>query len=191
MYTIILAITFAIDVLYFHKFYYFFKFLPLLIILLLYEYLLYCITTVAKTNLQLHANSFTISAPIDNTIKEITLAEYVILKWRESTSNPFEAHKYYTTEYLLNENLTKYHFNFSKDFIKDEIQIADLPLNEQNDILIHFYIQVHKVILYPEFFYQYLNIFKTNLHGPKVTCFTSILYLVSWSYIILYGIGYI
>ena len=70
---IILAITFAIDVLYFHKFYYFFKFLPLLIIVLLYEYLLYCITTVAKHNLNRYSNFFIITTNINDVPNEITL----------------------------------------------------------------------------------------------------------------------
>jgi hypothetical protein len=187
---IILILAFSIDVLYFHKFYYFFKVLPLIIILLIYEYILHCISEVTKTNLNTQIKNFTIIVKKDNSNNEINLNEYLILKSRECTSNPLKGHEFYTEEYLINTNFSNYHFSFSEEFIK-ELDLENSSLDEQKELLINVYIHIHKAIIYPALFYEMLHVFKTDIHGPKITLFTSTLYLISWSYILLYGIGYI
>lgn len=185
---IIISIVFFIDVVYFNYMEYFYKVLPLALIMLLYKYVIFCLRAFAEGNLKLHAKEIYLYEYKNNEFIKISTGDYVSRKFSEANRHT-NSELMFQEEYLFGKNLEKFQFSFSEQTMKEEKEFFKYASFEEVDArLITYYFNMHRWWIYPEVLIYSSNMYKEEIDGPKFLLFTYCVYFMSWSYMLLYGI---
>jgi hypothetical protein len=187
---ILIALTFAFDTIYLQQFYYFFKLIPILILPIIYNYILYTIKGVCEINIDDCPKYFRIQQYSDYNLY-LDSWEYVKFKLRECVNNPTKVHQLFTNEFLLNDNLSLFQFSFSETYLlTNKDTLKNMSDEDISELLFSSYLGLNQMFVLP---FIYVNRIETyqNLQLIKVQLFVSTIFLISWVYILCYGLGVI
>jgi hypothetical protein len=182
---ILIALTFMFDTVYLHQFLYFFKLLPLV-----YNYILYTIKSVCEVNIDDCPKYFKIQKSSNNS-KYLGQWEYVKFKLLECAHHPLKVQKLFSDETLLGDNLSLFQFSFSEVYLLDnEDKLKTMSDEDVSQLLFASYLGLNQMFILPFIYVNSIETYK-NLQVIKVQLFISIIFLISWVYILFYGLGII
>jgi hypothetical protein len=183
------ATTFFIDVIFYNKFYFFYKSVLFIIIPIIYSYILYTIKQICEINIKDAINEFIILDIEKN--QYITFIEYFNYIAKKSLSNTDEMSRYFTNNFLLNKNLRLFQFNWTEQYLKiNQEYLKPLSDDEVGNILLTSYLGLHQV-----FILMYIYMIRIEAHKEMtqnwIRLYMSTIFFIGWFYLLLYGLNFI
>lgn len=182
---ILITILFSIDVFIYHKFDFFYKAMPMLLLPVIYQYICYTLKNICELNLQSAEDIFLIIDTTNNI--KLSPIEYVKSYIRKAWDNPKLINSSFSEYSLLNNNLEAYTFGWTQNYIdKNQTKFNKMTNDEITQAFFVSYLQFNQLFVLTSIYLFNIELTKDKQLTWIRLSLSSIL-LLNWTYIIYYG----